>query len=533
MMDQDRLTHLFTGNVTLNPLELDFVKHEIEARSTTIHQLEVQLGVLKAEREIHQLELQLEILKAEREMYQALLSPLRRNLLPPEILGEIFSISVSTSTKLSWDCQLNTLCHVCRVWRDAALAMPALWAHVKGLYIDAPKKLDVARVREWFKRSGSVKKTLHIDGLHRRNRSCHLSPQNELTNLLVDGPPLDTLSLTCVYAECIETIIQQVASRVGEGQLCDSLRSLHLGMIHAKSDMSLGVIWAILDVIPTIRTLSLDLSHFHFDWDVPGNLSQSNLTTFSIACDWPISLLLEILRACPNIETLILDHKGLIRRISNAVNTPVLLPKLETLRMQGLVSYSTDTDIFCHLQLPSLYTLDIAFVPIGREDPQDLDTPVGRNIVALVSGGPNQATNLQHLRFESLAISSQGLHSILSSLPMLAHLTLDKLRSQSRFFREACAFPTQLLPRLRTLRILNASEFVTFENDDVYDFLVNRKHTATEEVPDSLEEVELVISRCRPDIDKQAQRLCYLSSEVGLRVSVTIRGFFLSNCDYL
>ncbi|KAF5335091.1 hypothetical protein D9611_010879 [Ephemerocybe angulata] len=201
MMDQDLLTHLFTGNVTLNPLELDFVKHEIEARSTTIHQLELQLGVLKVEGEIRQLGLQLGILKAEREMYQALLSPLRRNLLPPEILGEIFSISVSTSTKLSWDRQLNTLCRVCRAWRDAALAMPALWAHVEGLYIDAPMKLNVARVREWLKRSGSVKKTLHIKDLHRRNPSCPLSPQNELTNLLINGPPLDKLSLTCSYAD--------------------------------------------------------------------------------------------------------------------------------------------------------------------------------------------------------------------------------------------------------------------------------------------------------------------------------------------
>ncbi|KAF5335138.1 hypothetical protein D9611_010880 [Ephemerocybe angulata] len=289
--------------------------------------------------------------------------------------------------------------------------------------------------------------------------------------------------------------------------------------------MSFGVIWAILDHIPTIRTLSLDLPPFHFDWDVPGNLPQKNLTTFTIACDWPIPLFLDILRACPKIETLTLDHKRLIRRISDAVNTPVLLPKLETLRMQGLVSHhhsGSDTDIFCHLQLPSLHTLDIAFIPIGYEDPQDPNTTVGRNIVALVSGGPNRATNLQYLRFESLAISSQGLHSILSSLPMLAHLTLDKLRSQSRFFIEACAFPTQLLPRLRTLRILNALEFFTFENDDVYNFLVNRKHTATEEVPDALEEVELVISRCRPDIDKQAHRLSYLSSEVGVRVSVTI-----------
>ncbi|KAF5324761.1 hypothetical protein D9611_004196 [Ephemerocybe angulata] len=426
-MNQDRLIHLFTGNVTLNPLELDFVKHEIEARSTTIHQLELQLGVLKAEREIHQLELQLGILKTERETYQSLLSPLRRNLLPSEILGEIFIISVSTSTKLSWDRQLNVLCRVCKAWRDAALAMPALWAHVEGLYIDAPKKHQVERVREWLMRSGSVKKTLQINGLHIMTGGCPLSPQHELTNLLMDGPPIDKLSLTCLYAECIETIIQQMQLKTAKGRLCDSIRSLHLGMVHTKSDMSFGVIWAILDHIPIIHTLSLDLPPYHFDWEVPGNLSQSNLTSLTIACDWPILFLLDILRSCASIESLTLDHEGSPRRLLPVdTQLEVLLPNLKTLQMRRLMDVSSsDTAIFHHLRLPYLHTLDIIFVPsVGEGDM----TAFRQNIIALVSGGPNRATNLQRLRVEPLTISSQCLHLILPSLPMLAHLTEDDTR---------------------------------------------------------------------------------------------------------
>ncbi|KAF6744902.1 hypothetical protein DFP72DRAFT_856937 [Ephemerocybe angulata] len=494
MMDQDRLSHLFTGNVTLNPLELVFVKHEIEARSTTIHQLELQLGVLKAEREIHQLELQLGILKAEREMYQRLLSPLRRNLLPLEILGEIFSISVSTSTSLSWDRQLNTLCRVCRAWRDAALAMPALWAHVEEIYVDVPKKLHIARVREWLKRSGSVKKTLHINGLHARRNptTCPLSLQHALPDLLMDGPPLDKLSLTCAYAECIEIIIQQMKLKAAKGRLCDSIRSVHLGMSRTKRDMSFGAIWAILDLIPTIHAFSLELSPYHFDWEVPRNLSQSNLTSLTIACDWPILLLLDILRNCAGIESLTLDHQKTPRRgLPVNPQLEVLLPKLKTLQMRRLVALaSSDTTIFRHLRLPSLHTLDIIFVP-GPGTALDPDmTGVRQHIVALVSGGPNRATNLQRLRFESVTISPQGLHLILYSLPMLAHLTLDNIRSKSLFFRVACGFPpAKLLPRLRSLRILNPSELVKFDYNDVCAFLAHRKYAATEESPDLLEEV--------------------------------------------
>lgn len=76
-------------------------------------------------------------------------------------------------------------------------------------------------------------------------------------------------------------------------------------------------------------------------------------------------------------------------------------------------------------------------------------------------------------------------------------MTLDNLRSNSHLIRDACQFPTKLLPRFRSLRILNPSGLANFDYNDVCEFLAQRKYGATQESPDLLEEVELVVPRRR------------------------------------
>ncbi|KAF6765389.1 hypothetical protein DFP72DRAFT_1162350 [Ephemerocybe angulata] len=510
-MDQDRFAHLFADNITLNPLELESVRHEIEARTTAIHQLELQIGVLKAERE----------------KYQTLLSPLRRNLLPPEILGEIFAFSVSTSPKFSWDHQLNTLCLVCKQWRAAALVKPALWAEVGWVCIDAPQNLDVGKVGVWLSRSGKVKKSLRIVGDHgaEDGPACPLL-HSELRSLLVDGPPLDDLSLSCTYAECLEAVLSGIQSTSAKSQSCDSIHSLTLGMERA-SVMSFGRVCRILDRFPTLRALSLDPSEYYefiHDGELPESLPFGNLTTLSITCDWPEALVLGILRNCAGLETLTLDTQGCPRSYNPSYPhyLPILLPKLRTLQLKEVDLSSRDTEILRYLRAPSLHTLDVGFYPLDRLDPdEDNVTDIGFDIASLVNERPNRTTNLQHLRFESLAITSQGLYHILSALPTLTHLTLERLESDSRLFRDAHTFGTKLLPRLKTLKIHNASELFKFKYSDVYAYLKMRKEGVTAESPDYLEEVELTVPFERRD-SAFGDRYWYTSelAKSGLRLSV-------------
>ncbi|KAF5335082.1 hypothetical protein D9611_010876 [Ephemerocybe angulata] len=144
---------------------------------------------------------------------------------------------------------------------------------------------------------------------------------------------------------------------------------------------------------------------------------------------------------------------------------------------------------------------------------------IGLDIASLVNERPNRTTNLQHLRLESLAITSQGLYHILSTLPTLTHLTLERLESDSRLFRDAHTLGTKLLPRLKTLRIHNASELFKFKYSDVYEFLKKKKEGATAESPDYLEEAEFTVPIKRRDYD---DRYWYTSelAKNGLRLSV-------------
>ncbi|KAF5335085.1 hypothetical protein D9611_010875 [Ephemerocybe angulata] len=324
-MDQNRFAHLFADNITLNPLELESVRHEIEARTTAIHQLELQIKVLKAESE----------------KYQTLLSPLRRNLLPPEILGEIFNFSIRSAAESdsSASYQLNTLCRVCKAWRAAALVKPALWADVGWVCIDAPQSLDVGKVGEWLSRSGKVKKSLRIVGDHgaEDGPACPLL-HSELRSLLADGPPLDDLSLLCTYAECLEAVLSGIQSTSAKSQSCDSIHSLTLGMERASA-MSFGRVCCVLDRFPTLRALSLDPSEYYefiHDGELPESLPFGNLTTLSITCDWPEALVLGILRNCAGLETLTLDTHGCPRSYNPSYPhyLPILLPKLQTLQLK-------------------------------------------------------------------------------------------------------------------------------------------------------------------------------------------------------
>ncbi|KAF6765388.1 hypothetical protein DFP72DRAFT_1108062 [Ephemerocybe angulata] len=507
-MDQDRFAHLFAGNIMLNPLELESIRHEIETRTKTIHQLELQVGVLKAERE----------------NYRTLLSPLRRNLLPPEILGEIFSFSIQSVPESDSSCsyQLNTLCHVCKAWRAAALAKPALWATVGRFCIDAPKKLDVGKVEAWLLRSGRVNKSLHIAGDHNAEdgSACPLSSA-ELGKLLMDGPHLDDLSLSCTYAECLEAVFSEIQSGSTKSQSCDSMHSLHLEMERASA-MSFGRVCRILDRFPTLRTLSLTPSEYYefiHDSELPESLPFGNLTTLTLTCYWPAALVLGILRNCAGLEILILDTQGYARRYDASYphNLPILLPKLRTLQLKEVDQSSRDTKILRYLRAPSLHTLDIGFYPVDSDDYNK--TNIGLDIASLVNEKPNRTTSLQHLRFEYLAITSQGLYHILSSLPTLTHLTLEGLESDSRLFRDAHTLGTKLLPRLETLRIHDASELFKFRYRDVYEYLKRRKEGATAESPDYLEEAEFTVPIKQRDCDGRYWYTSELAKN-GLRLSV-------------
>ncbi|KAF6765394.1 hypothetical protein DFP72DRAFT_839241 [Ephemerocybe angulata] len=160
-MNDSRFAHLCERNLDLDPIEIASIKHEIENRTLSINGPRLELQKLESERE----------------NYRTLLSPLRRNAVPPEILGQFFKSSLSIS-ETSQEEQVNVLCLVCRRWRVTALGTPSLWASV-DLTASSGRQLNFERVRTWFARSGVISKTLKIAGYHGYASAKYL----QLTNL--------------------------------------------------------------------------------------------------------------------------------------------------------------------------------------------------------------------------------------------------------------------------------------------------------------------------------------------------------------
>ncbi|KAF6744917.1 hypothetical protein DFP72DRAFT_60829 [Ephemerocybe angulata] len=480
-MNDSRFAHLFEGNFDLDPIQIASIKHEIENRAVSIDSLRLELQKLESERE----------------SYRTLLSPLRRNAVPPEILGQIFKFSLSISETFQEE-QVNVLCLVCRRWRVTALGTPSLWASV-DLTASSDQQLNFERVKTWFARSGVIPKNLTITGYHHYvpDGGCPLL-SHDLANLLVDRAPFDSVSLRCGNGACLESVFSQMHRDTAQNTTSSSLRSLDLEMMDHPSDSFAGI-WAILRWFPALCSLSLDLPWFETTWTVPEDLRLTNLTRLILACDWPFSSIVTILRSSVNLEVLVLDYKQLIREpgeVFPSIWDPVVLPRLRKLEMRRIAGGSPDTQLLRYLRAPSLQTLEIRFGPdyldlLNDEQGSDFSS----DIISLVQG-PNSVSGLQHLLIQAIPISSSAvLRQVIDAFPTLVHLTLDGLESDSSLFIDPFYLGGMLLPRLRVLKVLNLQEDGDFEYEEMFNFLAERRKYATEELPDRLEEVEVSIIR--------------------------------------
>ncbi|TEB28443.1 hypothetical protein FA13DRAFT_1793924 [Coprinellus micaceus] len=143
-MDAHRLLTVKTGNITLQPDEVDFLRQEISTREQSIATLLSECKTLKG-----------------------LLAPLRRQAVPPETLGEIFYHAI-WQAEPDYDCdhavdqRLLNICLVCKAWRSAALGAPRLWCTIEDFPLAAPITGDFSQVETWFKHAGSLPKTIEL-----------------------------------------------------------------------------------------------------------------------------------------------------------------------------------------------------------------------------------------------------------------------------------------------------------------------------------------------------------------------------------
>ncbi|KAF6744921.1 hypothetical protein DFP72DRAFT_1176549, partial [Ephemerocybe angulata] len=427
-MIKEQFSNLLHGNYSLDPLELAAIQREIEAET---------LAIDKVQSAIVDLQLQLEAHEAKRQDYKTLLSTLRRGVVPPEILGEVFRYAIEPA------CPVNRVGLVCKSWRDIALTTPSLWQAVVMFPSDAP--INVNKLQTWTARAATLPKTVRIVGSNERYRclcrrsevdNCRLAFP-ELIRFIFDGPVLDQVSLQCHTHHCLDRLFGLLRSDKNTlSRSWDSIRHLAL-QIDSWSipTHTHGLVRQFLHNLPPVSSLFLDTPWLP-DSDVPSEILPALppldcLTSLHIAGNWPNSWVLRNLRSCPNLEEVILNSKQSERvdDIWTEGRTLVSLPKIQVLRFQHMATHGEDARILGWLRMPALRILELSYeIPhpftVQEEDP---DTPgkvkLYHDMLRMLSG-VDAVVDLQQLRLVYFPITAKGLLHILGVLPSLTFLEL-------------------------------------------------------------------------------------------------------------
>ncbi|KAF6765425.1 hypothetical protein DFP72DRAFT_203384 [Ephemerocybe angulata] len=518
-MIKESFSHLLGGNYSLDSLEIASIQHEVDAETLAIDTLQLA---------IDELQLKLKSHESKRQDYKSLLSPLRRGVVPPEILGEIFRYAVEPYP-------VNRVGLVCKSWRAIALTTPSLWKTVETTTpSDAP--VNVKKLQTWTARSGTLPKRVEITGLDARYQcQCHQIDQDicrlaspELIRFLTNGPVLDEVTIQCHSHHCLDRLFGLIKGDENAlSRSWDSIRHLALEIEEWAAPIP-ELEWRCLNNLPPVSSLWLELPP---DPMLPSDIlpalpSLDGLTGLHIVCDWPNLWILRNLRSCRNLEKVVLDSTQSARMddVFTEVPTPVLLPKLEVLRFRQMGTRGEDTRMLRYLRMPALRTLELQYQDYPDDDEEEaLDTPdkleLYRDILRMLSGA-DRVVDLKQLHLEYLPITSKGLLRILAILPSLTFLELAKIDVDRELFAIAREVDKPLLPRLRHLKIHDNCG--AFDVDDVCQYLAGRKASATEVGPDCVERLDMAVSRqwlprgTRPDESVQAMEL----RAVGVLVNV-------------
>ncbi|KAF6765398.1 hypothetical protein DFP72DRAFT_867695 [Ephemerocybe angulata] len=509
-MIKESFSHLLDGNYSLDSLEIASIQHEVDAETLVIDRLQLA---------IDELQLKLKSHESKRQDYKSLLSPLRRGVVPPEILMEIFRYAVEPYP-------LNWVALVCRSWRAIALTTPSLWQTVETT-IPSDTPVNVKKLQTWTARSGTLPKRVKITGLDGRYQcQCHQFDEDicrlaspELIRFLTNGPVLDEVTIQCHSHHCLDRLFGLIKSEENAlSRSWDSIRHLALEIEDWEMPNS-GLEWPFLNNLPSVSSLLLETPWLPTvpSENLPALPPLHCLTKLHIVGDWPNFWILRNLRNCRNLEEVVLDSTQSARPDEGftEVLTPVLLPKLQVLRFRQMSNRGEDTRILRRLRMPALRTLELQY----QDDPDDddeegPDTPdeseLYSDILRMLSGA-DCVVDLQQLHLEYLPITSKGLLRILAILPSLTFLELAKVDVDRELFEIAREVDKPLLPLLRHLKIHDNCG--AFDVDDVCQYLEGRKASATEVGPDCVERLDMTFNKnwsprgSRPDESIRAMEL--------------------------
>ena len=320
--------HLLNTNSTPSQVERNILQNFILQLDEDISHINEK--ILAMQSKILVLQTSRSQLLQQRKFYSRLLSPLRN--LPIEIFGEIFMYATHDSPR-----HVLNLSAVCQLWRDAALRTPALWSTLELVNYSAQYNMD-SHIDSWIKRAHSYPLSLVI---RHHEASGFVNPVNAAIALLNNHK---CRSITLEGDKSILSILKEL--RFAN---LDMLESFSLDPQFRCSQLSIPYS---LRYAPKLKTLCLDISippAFHmlsFPW--------RQLTSLTIL-SMPDEIVVDILRACVNLEELIKDGDcdvlgsddsitlNYLRKLHTLSTDNMILPSLRTPSIQDFAVKATDS----------------------------------------------------------------------------------------------------------------------------------------------------------------------------------------------
>ncbi|KAJ7184492.1 hypothetical protein C8R46DRAFT_461585 [Mycena filopes] len=301
----------------------------IDALDPQIRALQARLASLTQARD--------EAVKHVRE-YRAIVSPLRQ--LPPEVLGEIFALSIGASGDSERGEPPWYLGHICRSWRSIALTYPRLWTHLTI-------REDLPRVEAQLHRAGNALLDVYWSGA-----------QNERNPGLAD-------LMAPHYARWRTLHIESYELAGGDMPEWLRLASSHLAQLTTLeiTDTEEVKIPDFLSAAPNLRRVlltDLDFTQSSALTPIPWGQNTHYRGTFSPQRQ------IEILKAAQNL--LVVCSVGFIRHIFDLPLAPlVTLPRLRRLNTESarFLPYLTAPalqELTCSYTQPEAMPLLLSFI---------------------------------------------------------------------------------------------------------------------------------------------------------------------------
>ena len=497
------ITHLLNTNNPPDNTEAAVLQKEVDVLVPTVSHLRAQLKLAEAK-----------LLQC-----RSVLSAIRK--FPQEILVQVFTFAIGGKGWKTRRGALVQLGRVSKAWHGAAYD-PSLWADVivKINDIRSPEDIEVM-----FRNSKSYPRTVTLQG-----RGCGCGNPEETpcahpwrvgaTELLYGSSPIRRLEIVNSSMRSFKNLI---ASLDGDPhrtlQAWCSLQSLGLDFDDfPESPSTFNKLDSAFDFssLPlSLRTFRIRLPscprgvipRFKIDPD-----ALKRLTSLSLQSNWDTFDVLAPLRHATNLTVLHLGDNYSTQSWRDATpGSDVLLPKLHTLDL-NIYDIKAAAVTLPLLKLPALANLRIftrGFDPL-REALENLriissEDPLAPSLGSLSIWYRNWMGVPSHI------VDGTDLVDILSSIPSLQHLSLDKIMFDAQEFTDLVSQGMQdgrppVLPSIKSIELIDAETIMrVFDIKEFLRFVEVRRQPSrlqsperAEDRPDTLRRITIG-SRRKPD----------------------------------